>query len=422
MAWILVLCGFKPFLLRQISPDWLSKVSRQIKLFSTGGLRKISMRYWNRDFRLLACGVFGVGAFFGILHPLFNNFIVDQIGVQPHELGYMESLREVPGFLNALFTAIIIYLAPPIVAGLALMVMGIGMAAYSQVNSFYGILIFSFVWSIGFHAWLPLRSAMTLAYSTGEGKGKWFGQLRSVESFATLAMIGLCLIATDLVEFGGLFQIGGGVAAAGGVVLLFASRRLQAERENRFVLRKMYGLYYVLSLLDGSRRQIFTTFAIFALVKVFGTDRGVIIKLVLINQVVVLFFSPMIGRLVDKVGERTMLSVSYAGLFFVFIGYATIKNVTHLYVLYCIDNFLFVGRIALMTYVNKIASPQDLKPTLAMGVTMNHVAAVSVPLVGGLAWASFGYQIIFIGGAVCTLISLVCTQLMRVEGEKKKLA
>ena len=422
MAWILVLCGFKPFLLRQISPDWLSKVSRQIKLFSTGGLRKISMRYWNRDFRLLACGVFGVGAFFGILHPLFNNFIVDQIGVQPHELGYMESLREVPGFLNALFTAIIIYLAPPIVAGLALMVMGIGMAAYSQVNSFYGILIFSFVWSIGFHAWLPLRSAMTLAYSTGEGKGKWFGQLRSVESFATLAMIGLCLIATDLVEFGGLFQIGGGVVAAGGVVLLFASRRLQAERENRFVLRKMYGLYYVLSLLDGSRRQIFTTFAIFALVKVFGTDRGVIIKLVLINQVVVLFFSPMIGRLVDKVGERTMLSVSYAGLFFVFIGYATIKNVTHLYVLYCIDNFLFVGRIALMTYVNKIASPQDLKPTLAMGVTMNHVAAVSVPLVGGLAWASFGYQIIFIGGAVCTLISLVCTQLMRVEGEKKKLA
>ena len=302
------------------------------------------------------------------------------------------------------------------------MVMGIGMAAYSQVNSFYGILIFSFVWSIGFHAWLPLRSAMTLAYSTGEGKGKWFGQLRSVESFATLAMIGLCLIATDLVEFGGLFQIGGGVVAAGGVVLLFASRRLQAERENRFVLRKMYGLYYVLSLLDGSRRQIFTTFAIFALVKVFGTDRGVIIKLVLINQVVVLFFSPMIGRLVDKVGERTMLSVSYAGLFFVFIGYATIKNVTHLYVLYCIDNFLFVGRIALMTYVNKIASPQDLKPTLAMGVTMNHVAAVSVPLVGGLAWASFGYQIIFIGGAVCTLISLVCTQLMRVEGEKKKLA
>ena len=206
------------------------------------------MRYWNRVFRLLACGVFGVGAFFGILNPLFNNFIVDQIGIQPHELGYMESLREVPGFLNALFTAIIIYLAPPIVGGLALIVMGIGMAAYSQVNSFYGIVVLSFVWSIGFHAWLPLRSAMTLDYSTGEEKGKWFGQLRSVESFATLAMIGLCLFATDLFEFGGFFQIGGGIVAVGGIALLFASRRLQAERENRFVLRKKYWLYYLLSL------------------------------------------------------------------------------------------------------------------------------------------------------------------------------
>ena len=122
----------------------------------------------------------------------------------------MESLREVPGFLNALFTAVIIYLAPPIVAGLALVVMGIGMAAYSQVNSFYGILVFSFVWSIGFHAWLPLRSAMTLAYSADEEKGKWFGRLRSVESLATLAMIGLCLFATNLIEFEGLFQVGGG--------------------------------------------------------------------------------------------------------------------------------------------------------------------------------------------------------------------
>lgn len=379
------------------------------------------MRYWSRDFRLLACGVFGVGAFFGILHPLFNNFIVEEIGVQPRELGYMESLREVPGFLNALFTAIIIYLAPPIVAGLALMIMGIGMAAYSQVNSFYGILLFSFVWSIGFHAWLPLRSAMTLSYSSDEEKGKWLGQLRSVESLATLSMIGLCLFATDFLEFGGLFQIGGGFVAVGGIALLFASRRLQSERENRFVLRKTYWLYYVLSLLDGSRRQIFTTFAIFALVKVFGTDRGVIIKLVLINQVVVLFFSPMIGRLVDRLGERTMLSLSYAGLFFVFIGYATLKNVTHLYVLYCIDNFLFVGRIALTTYLNKIASPQDLKPTLAMGVTMNHVAAVSIPLIGGLAWASFGYQIIFIGGAVFTLISLTCAQWMRVGGRSREL-
>ena len=368
------------------------------------------MLSWGRNFQLLACAVFGTGVFFGIQTALFYNFIVDRIGIDSVELGYMESLREVPGFLNAFFTAITIYFAPPILSGLALIIMGLGMAAYSQANVFSEVLIYSFIWSIGFHAWLPLRGAMTLAYSKGDEKGKWLGQLRSVESFATLGAIFLCLFAVKALEFEGLFQIGGGMVAVGGIILMFASRQLQTERENRLVLRKRYWLYYLLSFLQGCRRQIFITFAIFALVKVYGTDRNLIIRLVLINQVVVLVVAPIAGRLIDKLGERSMLSASYIGLFFVFIGYAVLKNANHLYILYCIDNFLFIGGIALTTYLNKIASKSDLKPTLAMGVTMNHVAAVAVPLIGGLAWKQFGYQIIFISGAVFVLISLIVTQ------------
>ena len=231
-----------------------------------------------------------------------------------------------------------------------------------------------------------------------------------MESFATLGVIFLCLFCVDTLEFEGLFQIGGGMVAGGGIILMFASRQLQAERENRLVLRKRYWLYYLLSFLQGCRRQIFITFAIFALVKVYGTDRSLIIRLVLINQVVVLVVAPIAGRLIDKLGERRMLSASYIGLFFVFIGYAVFKNANHLYILYCIDNFLFIGGIALTTYLNKIAPKSDLKPTLAMGVTMNHIAAVAVPLIGGLAWKQFGYQIIFIGGAIFVLISLIATQ------------
>ena len=373
------------------------------------------MLYWGRNLRLLACAVFGTGVFFGIQTALFYNFIVDRIGIESLELGYMESVREVPGFLNALFTAITIYFAPPILSGFALIVMGFGMAAYSQANVFLEVLICSFIWSIGFHAWLPLRGAMTLAYSEGTEKGKWLGQLRSVESFATLGAIILCLFCVDTLEFEGLFKIGGGIVAIGGVVLMFTSRQLQAERENRLVLRKRYWLYYLLSFLQGCRRQIFITFAIFALVKVYGTDRSMIIRLVLINQVVVLVVAPIAGRLIDKLGERKMLSASYFGLFFVFIGYAVLKNANHLYFLYCIDNFLFIGGIGLTTYLNKIAPQSDLKPTLAMGVTMNHVAAVAVPLIGGLAWKQFGYQIIFISGAIFVLISLIATQWIKSE-------
>ena len=117
-----------------------------------------------------------------------------------------------------------------------------------------------------------------------------------------LAAIVLCKLAVDVLEFGGLFQIGGAGVAIGGVALMFASRQLQTEREPRFVLRKRYWLYYLLSFLQGCRRQIFITFAVFALVKVYGTGRDIIITLILINQLVVFLFSPLMGWLVDKIG------------------------------------------------------------------------------------------------------------------------
>ena len=370
---------------------------------------------WNRNFRLLAVAVFGSGIFFGVQFSLFHNFIVERIGIEAHELGYMEALREVPGFLNALFIAVTILLSPPLLGGVSLIVMGFGLALYAQADSFSTVLIYSFVWSIGFHAWLPLQGAMSLFYSEGEEKGKWLGSLRSVQSLSMLAAIVLCKLAVDVLEFGGLFQIGGAAVAIGGVALLFASRELQTEREPRFVLRKRYWLYYLLSFLQGCRRQIFITFAVFALVKVYGTDRNVIITLILINQLVVFVCSPLMGWLVDKVGERIMLTASYIGLTFIFVGYALLKNPNHLYVLYCLDNFLFVGGIAMTTYLNKIAPKRDLKPTLAMGVTMNHIAAVGAPLVGGLIWMKLGYEIIFLSGGVIAFITLIVTQWMKIE-------
>ena len=370
---------------------------------------------WNRNFRLLAVAVFGAGIFFGVNSSLFHNFIVEEIGIEAHELGYMESLREVPGFLNALFIAVTVLLSPPLLGGTSLIVMGLGLALYSQANSFLAVLIYSFVWSIGFHAWLPLRGTMSIFYSEGEEKGKWLGGLRSVEGLSMLAAIVLCKFAVDVLEFGGLFQIGGTMAAIGGIALMFASRQLSTERENRFVLSKRYWLYYVLSFLQGWRRQIFVIFAVFTLVKVHGTDRDTIIKLVLINQFVVLLFSPLMGWLVDKLGERIMLSASYIGLTFIFVGYALLKNPQHLYVLYCLDNFLFVGGIAMTTYVNKIAPRSDLKPTLAMGVTMNHIASVGAPLVGGLVWMKLGYEIIFLSGGAIAFITLIVTQWMKAE-------
>jgi MFS family permease len=186
------------------------------------------------------------------------------------------------------------------------------------------------------------------------------------------------------------------------------------------VFQRRYGLFYALNFLQGLRKQMFITFAIFALVKIHGMPVHTTMILVLINQTLITLTAPTMGKFVDKYGERLMLSCSYVGLALVFFGYAVVTHRPSLYVLYCIDNIIFFGGIALTTYLHKIAPEEDLKPSLAMGVTMNHVAAVAAPLVGGLAWHYFGYQVIFFTGSILAVISLIVSQWVDPEGQLER--
>ena len=373
-----------------------------------------AIRKWNRDFTLLAVAVFSVGLFFGVQLTLFNNFIVDRLQIEADQLGVIEALREVPGFLNALIIAALAGLAAPLFAGASLILMGGGLMAYAVVDNVYSLAVFSVIWSIGFHAWVPLEQSMALQFSPGQTKGRWLGQLRAVGSVGWLLAIGLCLGLYRFIGYDGLFIMAGGVTMAGGLTIFFASRR-RLPGEKSFVFRRRYTVYYLLQFLQGCRKQMFITFAIFALVKVHGMPVTTTMILVLINQVLVTLTGPTVGRWVDRFGERRMLSWSYVGLIIVFTGYATVTHRPTLYVLYCIDNVIFFGGIALTTYLYKIAPGEDLKPTLSMGVTMNHAAAVTAPLVGGFVWYYFGYEVIFYAGAALAFVSLIVSQWVRPE-------
>ena len=368
-----------------------------------------SIRQWNRDFTLLAVAVFSVGLFFGVQLTLFNNFIVDRLQIEADQLGVIEALREVPGLLNALIIALLAGLAAPLFAGGSLVLMGGGLMAYAVVDNVTSLAVFSVLWSIGFHSWVPLEQSMALQFSPGQTKGRWLGQLRAVSSVGWLTAIGLCLLLFRFIGYNGLFVMAGAATMGGGLCVFFASRR-RVPGERALVLRRRYTVYYLLQFLQGCRKQMFITFAIFALVKVHGMPVTTTMVLVLINQILVTLTGPTVGRWVDRFGERRMLSWSYVGLIFVFLGYATVTHRPTLYVLYCIDNVIFFGGIALTTYLYKIAPSEDLKPTLSMGVTMNHAAAVTAPLVGGFAWYYFGYEVIFYAGAVVAFISLIVCQ------------
>jgi len=372
----------------------------------------------NRNFILLTIAVFCLNVGFGIYFGTFSNFIKDPnigIMIERDQLGFMEGFRETPGFLSAAFNALVSFIAVPIIGGFSLLLMGFGIGGYAYVNTLPWLVFFSLVWSIGFHGWAPLQGTMALAYSEKDQKGKRLGQLRSVSGLAYLSGLLLAylvaLIVYNLVAYyRSVYLIGGVVIAIGGIAIFGASRQTSIKREHKFLLKKKYNIYYVLNFLEGCRKQILVIFASFTLVDIFKISVKTAIILKVINQIVTLLTGQMVGTLVDKHGERKMLSLCYLGLTITFLGYALAPNKYAFFAFYFLDNFLNFGIIPLNTYVNKIAPSEEIRPTLSMGVTTNHIAAVFTPLIGGYVWQTLGdsgYKVVFIGGAVIAFISLL---------------
>ena len=76
--------------------------------------------------------------------------------------------------------------------------------------------------------------------------------------------------------------------------------------------------------------------------------------------------------------------------------------------------------IGTTTYLRKICRPEDLAPSLAMGVSLAHLTAIVVPIIGATLWARLGYQFPFLFGTVFIFISLWLTQ--KIDIPKQRIA
>ncbi len=380
----------------------------------------------HHNFLLLAGAVFCVGGAFGVQIPLFANFIFERFGVKTNEYGYLEALRETPGFLVVGVSALVMVVAAPRLSMICLLVMGSGLAAYAWItdiaslmggSAILALIVTSVFWSIGFHTWAPLQGTLALRYAPSDETGRWLGWLRTMSGIGHMTMIGVALLLIRVLEYEGMFIFAGALLVIGAVLVGLAGKGDHAvvdqPRERRILFRKRYSVYYLLIFLQGARKQIFLMFAVWLLVRGHGAARETILALMLINQVLNLLLAPTMGKVVDRFGERPTLSVSYLLLALVFLGYAFVPNTNALYVLYVVDHLLFVGGIAMTTYLNRIAPREDIRPTLTMGVTLNHIPSVLVPLIGGIMWIKLGHTVVFVGGAAFAVMSLVVAQWVR---------
>ena len=346
---------------------------------------------------------------------LFVNFVAQDLQIRPEQLGLLESIREIPGLLTIVLAAIVMTVAEPRVGAVALLLLGVGWMNYFHLSSMEALIGFSLLASLGFHMWMPVASTLALRLSHPSVQGRRLGQIRSVQAVAQLVGIGLVGLLAGVTGLRPLFILSGAIIIAGGLILTRIRKLRGPAVQPRILLRRRYGLYYALAFLDGARRHVFMTFAIFLLVREYGTPVQTVALLGLVNGAVTMVAAYGFGRLIDRVGERRVLMIGFGALALIFLGYAMIPIVGVLFALYILDNLFFSAEVGITTYLRKIlVMPSDLRPSVVAGQTFNHVAAVIVPVTGGVLWAAYGHQVPFIIGSILAVVSLLLSARIRV--------
>ena len=348
---------------------------------------------------------------FATWQALLNNFAIERAAFSGAEMGILQSLREVPGFLAFLVVFLLFLFREQTIAYVSLLLLGVGTLVTGWFPSVIGLYVTTVVMSLGYHYFETVHSSLCLQWIDKDKAPELLGRVIAVGAFTSIVIYGFIWITFEVlgVDFSLVYFWGGGATVVIGLVcwLLFQQFPVKVRQNRRMVLRRRYWLYYALTFLSGARRQIFIVFAGFLMVEKFGFDVATISILFLVNAVLNMLFAARLGRLIGSIGERRILIFEYIGLTIVFTAYAFVNNAGIAAGLYIIDHFFFALAIAIRTYFQKIADPADIAATAGVGFTINHIAAVILPAILGFLWLVSPSAVFLVGSALAVLSMLL---------------
>lgn len=353
---------------------------------------------------------------------LLNNFCVEVANFTGKEIGLLQSLREIPGFLAFTAVFVILLLKEQTFALISLLIMCLGISLVGFFPTIYGLYFTTVLMSIGFHYFETAHQSLTLQWLPQEEVSAFLGKTLAVKGVAAVLAYGLLwgLLEWTDVSYTFLYAFFGGSSILAVLFLMVKFPQFESdyEQHKHLVLRGRYWLFYALTFMSGARRQIFIVFAAFMMIEKFGYAASDIALLFLANQILNILFASKIGKWVAKIGEHRALSIEYAGLILVFAGYAWVENAGIAAVLYVIDHLFFAMAIALKSYFRKIADPADIASTAGVSFTINHIAAVVLPALLGLVWL-YSPTLVFGIGCGFAAISLLLAQLVPTAPQPK---
>ena len=341
---------------------------------------------------------------------LLNNFVIERASFTGKEIGILQSIREIPGFMAFSAVFVLLLIKEQTFAYIALALLGIGVAITGYFPSALGLYLTTFLMSVGFHYYETVKQSLSLQWLTIDEAPGVLGKLIAVSSIASLVVYSFLWVAQRYLDlsYEVIYLVGGGGCLVLAIIMWLGFPRFESATPQRkhLLLRKRYWLFYALTFMSGARRQIFMVFAGFLMVEKFGYSVSDIAALFMINHVFNWAFAGRIGLVVGRIGERRALTFEYCGLFCVFIAYAFVNDGLWAGVLYVADHLFFSLAIAIKTYFQKIADPADMASTAGVAFTINHIAAVFIPVLFGLVWL-VSPMMVFLMGAIMAVISLI---------------
>jgi len=364
-----------------------------------------------------------MGLYSGLYDPSFNNYLAQIHNANPLQRGALEFPRELPGFLVVFIVTALIFFADTRIAAISALLVAIALWGQGFLApDLRAIVVWMVIWSTGAHLYMAITPSIALRMAIEGQEGRRLGQLGFLESLG--ALVGMLLVfwgASRLqFSFPIIFGLSGTFALLAALCLYLIKPQPLLKTSRNLIFKRKYWLFYALNMVFGARKQIFLTFAPWVLIRIFNCGIETFALLGFIGTILGMVFRPLLGRAIDLWGEKIIISAESILLIIMSIFYAFspawFSAAVALIVImtcYVADQLLFAVRMARTTYLNRITdSPDDLAPTISMGITLDHAISMLIPLGGGWLWIKYGFVPVFLVSGVIAFLNLILTRFM----------
>ena len=368
-------------------------------------------------FRYLLLCILITGLSYGLYKGMLDNYLAEVVKMGEMDRGVTEFFRELPGIALVFILAAFYMLSAETLfkAGAVIMLCGMGMHALLPVSKVYATLAIC-IYSLGEHIQLGMKSTLSLQYAKPGRGGAAQGVQNSVNQIGTLVGYLVIVFAFSWLGETQPYKLFFLLAAVLAAVSMLCSFRITGKSETdknkrRFYFHRKYHKYYMLEMFYGARKQVFFTFGPYVLILFYGANAAMISLLFAVSAIACFFAAPAVGRIIDKVGYKTVMVADTLILVIVcfFYGFAHhLFSMEVAFIVCCInyvlDAIISLASMASNVYVQDLAdSPDETKATISTGVSINHVITIFIALFGGWIWQTLGIETLFALSAVLGL-------------------